>query len=139
MPVKLSELDIRVLEVIEHNGRTYWEEIQRELRFEYPHANWKICFSLIEQKKYVQNVTEPGYAGFIELTDEGKNILESYRHPPQPGLRDVRPIIHNVITSPSKNDSPIKNKSWYETAIFKYIIWPLLVGLIILALTLYFT
>ena len=103
MPVRLSELDIRVLEVIEEKGRTYFEEIQRELRFEFPYANWHQCFNLISQKNYIIDVTEPGFRGFIELTDEGKMKLKSYRH--QPPLRDVRPVIHNVITTPNNTDS----------------------------------
>ena len=49
-----------------------------------------------------------------------------------------KPTIHKVITTPNRNESNNGNK-WYSKPLFTYIIWPLLVGLIILSLTLYFS
>ena len=112
MPIQLTELDIRVLEVIEEKKKSHWGEIQHELRFEFPNANWKNCFSLITQKKLVQDVTEPGYSEFIELSDAGKSILQEYKPKHQPAVNRLihlnNPTTQN-ITFANKEKSKIKS------------------------------
>jgi hypothetical protein len=43
-------------------------------------------------------------------------------------------LTQSVTTTPNINESITKSKLWYNTALFKYFIWPVLAGLAILAI-----
>lgn len=68
----------------------------------------------------------------ITITGDG-NIVNQ-----DSDLRDS-PITYNHTTTFSTKKNAHKIKSWYETPLFKYLIWPILTGLLILLLGWYLT
>jgi len=45
------------------------------------------------------------------------------------------PLNQTVTTTPSKKDNETSKIEWYNSPLFIYLIWPLLVGIVIYALT----
>ena len=76
-----------------------------------------------QQKPSVTNNT-------FKISGEGNTVV-------QDSLFRESPIIHKVNTTPSTKQAAPNIKSWYETPLFKYIIWPVVAGLLIWFLTTY--
>lgn len=83
-----------------------------------------------EKGGYKENETSASNGNPITIIGDN-NVLN------QDSFFRESPIIHDVNTTPNAKQAAPNIKSWYETPLFKYIIWPVFAGLLIWFLTTY--
>jgi hypothetical protein len=135
--MNLNQYQIAALKFIESKGITFYEEMQSQLRFEIPKHAFKEMLESLTHYNLIEDCTEPGKEMFIRLSAEGKNQLKIHERDSLSRLRDVKPTYQKVNVTPNKNESAIPKTSWYNKPLFTSIIWPLLVGLLLLAFAIY--
>lgn len=131
--------------MIQKKSLLQWESLEKNFTaYDHQIENFNSAFNELFRQGLIYSVDNSHHErSEYVITDKGKKRFEYERKNREEKvhtlpLLDDSPKTQGVITTPSKKDK-IMGKTWYDKPLFTYIIWPLLVGLIILALTLYFT